>query len=220
MLYERIGHLKVGPRAHDVGGSARYDVADMAGNAAAKEATYEDLFSIPEHHIGQVVHGVLYSHPRPAARHSVAASELGGDLLQRFSRGRGGPGGWFILDEPELHLGRDIIVPDLAGWRRERMPEVPDATAFELAPDWACEVLSPSTAKLDRGPKREVYAREKVPHLWFVDPAAKTVDVLRLDGATYRVVQSFAEDAIVRAEPFDAVELELGFLWLREIGER
>lgn len=186
----------------------------MSAGAAVKEASYEDLFRLPEHHIGQIVHGTLHSHPRPAIPHAVAASELGGDLGQRFGRGRGGPGGWVIVDEPELHLGRDVLVPDLAGYRRERLPDVPRSAFLELAPDWICEVLSPSTAHLDRGPKREVYAREQVPHLWFVDPEAKTLEVLCLDGATYRVVQTFGGDAVVRAEPFDAVELELAFLWI------
>lgn len=187
----------------------------MSAKTTSKEPTYEDLFSLPEHHVGQIVQGVLYSHPRPAIPHAIAASELGSDLGQKFGRGRGGPGGWLIVVEPELHLSKDILVPDLAGFRRDRMPEAPRAAYFELAPDWACEILSPSTARLDRGPKREVYAREHVPYLWFVDPDAKTLEVLRLDGATYRVIQTFAEDAVVRAEPFEASELELAFLWVK-----
>lgn len=187
----------------------------MSAKAASKEASYADLFSLPEHHVGQIVQGTLYSHPRPAIPHAVASSELGSDLGQRYGRGRGGPGGWLIVDEPEQHLSEDILVPDLAGFRRERLPETPKAAFFEIAPDWVCEVLSPSTARLDRGPKREVYAREHVPYLWFVDPDAKTLEVLRLDGATYRVIQTFADDALVRAEPFEATELELGFLWVK-----
>lgn len=183
--------------------------------SARKEPSYEDLFSLPEHYIGQIVLGTLHGHPRPAIPHAIATSELGSDLGQRFGRGRGGPGGWLIVDEPELHFAQDILVPDLAGFRRERLAVAPEAAFFEIAPDWVCEVLSPSTARLDRGPKREVYAREHVPYLWFVDPEARTLEVLRLDGATYRVVQTFADDAIVRAEPFDAVELELSFLWRR-----
>ena len=181
--------------------------------SAPRKAVYEDLFTIPEHHVGQILHGTLHSHPRPAMPHAQASSELGSDLNQRFGRGRGGPGGWIILDEPELHLGADILVPDLAGWRRARMPEVPRNAFLKLAPDWVCEVLSPSTAKLDRGPKREVYARENVAHLWFVDPEARTLEVLSLDGATYRLIHTFSDDALVRAEPFDEVELELGWLW-------
>lgn len=182
-------------------------------SSAPKGPTYEDLFAIPEHHVGQIVLGTLYANPRPATPHAIASSELGSDILQRFGRGRGGPGGWVIVDELELHFERDVLVPDLAGWRRERLPVVPRQAYLELAPDWVCEVLSPSTAKLDRGPKREVYARERVPHLWLVDPEAKTLEVLKLDGPSYRVTGTHADDALVRAEPFEAVALELGFLW-------
>lgn len=177
--------------------------------------TYEDLFAIPEHHIGQIVEGVLYAHPRPAMRHARAASVLGSDLGGPFDRGRGGPGGWLILMEPELHFGADVVVPDVAGWRRERMPEMPDGAFATVAPDWVCEVLSPGTSKVDRGPKRRVYARESVRHLWFVDPTDKTVEVFRLEGGSYLLVQSFEDDVVARLEPFDAIELELAALWSR-----
>jgi Uma2 family endonuclease len=182
---------------------------------AHKFPTYEDLLVIPEHHIGQIVEGVLHAHPRPASPHARAASVLGSDLSGPFDRGRGGPGGWLILDEPELHLGADILVPDLAAWRRERMPEMPHAAFFTLAPDWVCEILSPSTNKLDRGPKRRVYAREKVRHLWFVDPTDKTLEVFRLEGESYLLVLSLEDDGVARIEPFEAIELELGALWSR-----
>src|SRR6187200_1309348 len=111
---------------------------------ARKPDVYAELAALPSHLVGQIIDGVLHTQPRPALRHAQAASVLGEELGPPFKRGRGGPGGWIILDEPELHLGRNILVPDLAGWRRERMPEVPDAAWFELAPDWACEVISPS----------------------------------------------------------------------------
>lgn len=121
-----------------------------------------------------------------------------------------------ILGEPELHLGEDVVVPDLAGWRRDRMPEVPfDKAFFVLAPDWICEVLSPSTEAIDRDEKLRIYAREGVGHVWFVDPLVKTLEVLRLDGSTYRIVGVFRGDATVRAEPFDALALELALLWAR-----
>lgn len=120
-----------------------------------------------------------------------------------------------ILDEPELHLGEDVLVPDLAGWRRERMPEMPHASAFELAPDWACEVLSKSTAAIDRSEKLPIYARERVTHVWLVDPIVKTLEVLRLDQATYRIIATYHDDASVRVEPFDAIELDLAILWAR-----
>jgi len=184
--------------------------------AARKPATYEDILALPPHVTGQILFGVLHAFPRPAPKHALAASVLGGELGPPFHRGRGGPGGWIILFEPELHLGEQILVPDLAGWRRERMPELPvDKAYFTLAPDWACEILSPSTAALDRGDKRGVDATEGVAHLWFVDPEARTLEVLVLDGPSYRIQSVFSGEANIRAEPFDAIELDLAALWAR-----
>jgi Uma2 family endonuclease len=180
---------------------------------APREATYADLEALPPEVVGQLVHGTLYVHPRPASPHARASSVLGADLGGPFDRGRGGPGGWVILDEPELHFGRNVLVPDLAGWRRERMPEMPRAPYFELAPDWVCEVLSPSTSGLDRVKKLGIYLREGVTHLWFVDPEGRTLEVLRREGERYVVEQTFAGDDPVHAQPFDAIELELGALW-------
>jgi Uma2 family endonuclease len=186
------------------------------GAGKISEATYEDILALPRGVVGQVLFGVLHTHARPAPKHAQAATTLGEELGPPFKRGRGGPGGWLILDEPEVHLGRHILVPDLAGWRRESMPEMPvDKAYFVQAPDWACEVLSPSTSAIDRGDKLRIYATEKVAHVWFVDPEAQTLEVLTLDGASYRVTQVASADAKVRAVPFDAIELDLGVLWLR-----
>lgn len=138
---------------------------------AKKRATYEDVLRAPPHMIAQVIDGDLVLMPRPAIPHALASSSLGEELGPPFKRGRGGPGGWVIVDEPEIHLAQDIVVPDLAGWRRERMPEAPSTAFVELAPDWVCEVLSPSTAGLDRVKKTRIYARERVQHVWFVDRA-------------------------------------------------
>ncbi len=178
-------------------------------------ATYADLEALAPNLVGEIVGGVLYASPRPAVPHALATSALGEELGPPFKRGRGGPGGWVILDEPELHFGDDVLVPDLAGWRRERMPEVPAAAFLTLAPDWLCEALSPSSAALDRGEKLPIYAREGVRHVWFVDPAAKTLEALRLEGARYVIVATPHDDAVVRAEPFDAIELALAVLWAR-----
>jgi Uma2 family endonuclease len=186
----------------------------MAADAARRRATYEDVLAAPAHVVAEVLFGVLYTHPRPAARHARAASRLGAELDGPFDRGRGGPGGWVLVDEPELHLGEDIVVPDLAGWRRARMPAFPyDAAYFTLAPDWICEVLSPSTSKIDRGDKLDIYAREGVGHAWLLDPLDKTLEVLRLAEGRWTRVGFHKDDARVRAEPFDAVELALGELW-------
>ena len=180
-----------------------------------KRATYQDLEAAPPHHIAEILNGELVVQPRPASFHTRVASILGIELGGPFDLGRGGPGGWILLDEPELHLGEDVLVPDCAGWRRSRMPIMPDAPAFELAPDWVCEVLSPSTEARDRADKLPIYAREKVAHVWFIDPRPRTLEVLALDGATFRVAGAWRDDAKVHAEPFDAIELELARLWAR-----
>ena len=185
----------------------------MSAEAARKRATYQDVLDAPENLVAEVLAGELYTHPRPGGPHAEAASVLGMDIGGAFHRGRGGPGGWIILDEPELHLGPDILVPDLAGWRRERLAAVPNAPYIELAPDWACEVLSKSTALVDRQRKMPIYARERVEHLWLVDPRSRTIEVFRLDGEGYRYVGAHGETEHARIEPFDAIELELGALW-------
>jgi Uma2 family endonuclease len=182
---------------------------------ARRRATYEDLLAVPKHLVAEILHGVLVTQPRPAAKHARASSVLGVELGGPFDRGKGGPGGWVLLDEPELHLHGDILVPDLVGWRRERMPEIPDAAAFELAPDWVCEVLSPSTAATDRAEKMPIYARERVPHLWLVDPIARTLEGLRLDGARWTLLGTWRDGAKVRVEPFETFELELAGLWAK-----
>jgi Uma2 family endonuclease len=182
---------------------------------AKRRATYDDLLAVPDHLVAEIIHGELVTHPRPAAAHARAASILGSELTGPFDRGKGGPGGWIILDEPELHLRGHVIVPDLAGWRRERMPQLPDAAAFELAPDWACEVLSPATAATDRADKMPIFADQKVRYLWLIDPPTRTLEAYRLDSDRYTVLGVWRDEAIARVEPFDAIPLELGALWSR-----
>jgi Uma2 family endonuclease len=181
-----------------------------------KPATYADLRALPETVVGELVAGELLVAPRPAARHVVVASALGGELTGPFQRGRGGPGGWWILDEPELHLGEDVLVPDLAGWRRTRMPVPPDKPFFSLAPDWVCEVLSPATAGFDRVRKMPVYLREQVGHVWLIDPLARTLEVFRHEDGRWVLAGNHAGAQRVRAEPFEEVELDLEGLWLPE----
>ena len=180
---------------------------------ALTRATYADVLAAPEHLVAEIIDGELSLSPRPSPRHADAASVLGMDLGTPFHRGRGGPGGWWILFEPELHLGPEILVPDLAGWRRERMPQLPEEAFFTLAPDWLCEVLSPSTTQLDRVRKMPVYARNGVRHVWLLDPSAKTLEIFTLDGQTFRLNATYANDDLVRIAPFEAIELELGALW-------
>ena len=179
-----------------------------------KGATYDNLLALPENVVGEILGGELVVSPRPAPRHAKATTELAVNLGP-FQYGRGpGPGGWTILFEPELHLHGDVLVPDLAGWRSERLPKLPETAAFELAPDWVCEVISPSTARIDRVRKLPIYAREKVGHAWLVDPLARTLEVCeRGEDGVWKLVQSFADAARVRARPFDAVELDLARWW-------
>lgn len=176
---------------------------------------YAELEKLAPNVVGEIVAGELYVSSRPAFPHARASSVLGGELMGSFDRGRGEPRRWVLLDAPELHLGEDVLVPDITGWRRERMPEMPHVAAFTLAPEWVCEVLSPSTAALDRARKRTVYAREGVRHLWLVDPVLQTLEVFRLEHGGWFLLGTHVHEARVRAEPFEALELELAALWAR-----
>ncbi len=176
-------------------------------------ATYADLAALPPHVVGELISGELYASPRPALPHANAASMVGAELSGPFHRGRGGPGGWWILTEPELHFGEDALVPDVAGWRRERVPVLPRAAAMTVAPDWVCEVVSPSTARLDRSVKMAVYAREGVEWLWLVDPDARLLEAYSRQEATWLRVAVHSENDIAPIPPFEAINFELGALW-------
>lgn len=183
-----------------------------------RRATYADLLAVPDSSVAEILDGELYTAPRPTSPHAVASSYLGGDLSVAFGRPPGGaggrPGGWWILVEPELHLAADVVVPDLAGWRRERLPEIADIPAFTLAPDWVCEVVSPSTAGIDRVKKGQIYAREGVSHYWLLDPIARTLEIHRLEQGRWVVALTHAGDEPLRAEPFDAIALNPRDWWI------
>ncbi len=188
----------------------------MTAQARRREtdrATYQDVLDAPPRMVAEVISGTLHTHPRPAARHAWASSGLGMKIGSPFNYGDDGPGGWWIIDEPELHLGEDIVVPDIAGWRRETMPEYPDAAYFTIASDWVCEVLSPSTRRLDQGEKRDLYAREGVRHLWFVDPDARTLEAFELRERQWLLLATLVGDAPVSLPPFDAIAFPLDALW-------
>ena len=178
-----------------------------------RRATYEDVVNAPENKVAEILDGELFLSPRPAPRHVLAASRLG-RILGPFDDDPGGPSGWWILDEPELHLGDHVVVPDLAGWRRERMPAMPDDAFFTLPPDWVCEVVSPATEKIDRARKVRIYAEAGVQHAWLLKPSDRTLEVLHLQDGAWTIVGTWEDAAVVRAEPFEAVELELGRLWV------
>jgi Uma2 family endonuclease len=180
-------------------------------------ATYADLLKVPDQMIAEIVDGELEVSPRPGMRHARAATSMTADLVGKFDGppdGPGAPGGWWILFEPELHLDDDVVVPDLAAWRRARLPELPDAAFVTVPPDWVCEIISPRKARLVRVGKMPVYARAGVAHAWLADPVEKILEVLRLESGRWVLVGAHAGDERVRAEPFGAVELDLGRWWL------
>jgi Uma2 family endonuclease len=184
-----------------------------SASTKSRPASYEDILRLPENVIGEIVDGDLIVSPRPASRHAMASSAIGGELAGPFHRGRGGPGGWVILFEPELHLDAQVLVPDLAGWRRERMATCPDVAYFSLAPDWVCEVLSPATALIDRTRKQHIYRDHGVSWLWFVDPSARTIEVLSRSERGWMVTDTFGGEGEARIPPFDAVAFDIGALW-------
>ncbi|MCJ2011847.1 Uma2 family endonuclease [Methylobacterium sp. J-076] len=181
--------------------------------AAIRLATYADLVAVPDHLVAEIIDGVLETHPRPRPRHAMAASDLSTALGPPFRHGRGGPGGWIFMMEPELHLGSHVVVPDLAGWRRERMPAEPDAAFIETPPDWACEIISPSTARLDRGAKRRIYGEARIPHLWLLDPGEGALEAFSLTGGQWLLLGAVVRGETVAMPPFDAVPFPLDDLF-------
>jgi len=176
-------------------------------------ATYADIKALPANMVGQILFGALHAHPRPAPRHASATSALTSEIGPPFRFGRGGPGGWVFFDEPELHLGAHVVVPDIAGWRRERLTAYPDTAYFTLPPDWVCEVLSPSTARIDRTDKLSIYAEFGVNHAWYVDPEIKTLEVFALVDGRWQIAATFKDAEAVAAVPFDAHTFALNVLW-------
>jgi Uma2 family endonuclease len=199
--------------AAPAGGGLSWGRSEPPEREGMKRATYDDVLSAPENMVAEILDGELVLSPRPAPRHTLASSVLGELLSAPFQRGRGGPGGWWILDEPEIHLAEHVVVPDIAGWRRHRMPDLPEESYFSLAPDWVCEVLSPSTERIDRSRKLGIYSKAQVEHAWFVNPVERTLEVLRLREGAWTIVAVLTDAEGVRAEPFAEIDLELGALW-------
>ncbi|WP_043356255.1 Uma2 family endonuclease [Methylobacterium sp. B1] len=181
--------------------------------AAVRQATYADLEAVPAHLVAEIIDGVLETHPRPRPRHAMAASDLSTLLGTPFRYGRGGPGGWIFMIEPELHLGAHVVVPDLAAWRRERVPTDLEAAHIEIAPDWVCEILSPSTVRLDRGRKRRIYAEAKIGHLWLLDPAAGVLEGFALADGRWVLLATVQRGEAVALPPFDAAPFPLDDLF-------
>lgn len=180
---------------------------------AKSPATYADIEALPPHVVGEILFGALVTHPRPHRRHGIAASALGAISTSAYQFGVGGPGGRIFVNEPELHLDPHVAVPDIAGWRLERMTEPQDQAYFSVAPDWVCEVISLSAEKYDKGDKRRIYAHYGVAHLWHLDPRAKTLEVFALADKNWLLTHTFVDTEDVSAPPFDAISFSLGLLW-------
>ncbi|MBF0530662.1 MAG: Uma2 family endonuclease [Deltaproteobacteria bacterium] len=181
---------------------------------AKRKAVYDDLYRLPENMTGEIIEGELHAFPRPHYRHSSIESTLSGELIPpyRFGRG-GGPGGWIFLIEPEVMLGENLLVPDLAGWKQERLPVPPTGNWTTIVPDWVCEILSPSTFRIDRVRKMPIYATHGVPFLWLIDPIAKLLETFKLKDGAWTVLNNYAENDKVRVEPFQEIEFDLSNLW-------
>ncbi len=177
---------------------------------------YEQLLALPENQVGEIIGGQLYTQPRPAGPHAAAKAAISANIGPPFHFGRGGPGGWWILPEPEIHFIRDteVAAPDLVGWRRERMPSIPRDHRFEVVPDWVCEILSPSTQQKDRVLKLPLYARYGVAYAWLVDPLAHTLEALELHEGKWLWLGAVREDEPVCFPPFAAVTFPLSDLWV------
>ncbi len=190
------------------------------GTEAKKFAHYNDILALPEHLIGEIINGELIVTPRPGPRHARSASALGGAIFNPFDQGGDGPGGWWILFEPEIHFSSDVIVPDLAGWKKELVPMLPTSKAyFEIVPNWVCEVLSKKTAGIDRVKKLPIYAKAKVDYVWLVNPDQKTLEIYLREDQKWMLLNAFEGNQLVRAAPFDAIELNLANLWLPDNDE-
>jgi Uma2 family endonuclease len=188
----------------------------MAQGAATKPrrpATYDDIVALPEGIVGEIIDGELVTHPRPAPPHAWASSTLTTLIHGPFALGINGPGGWVILDEPEIQFADHTLVPDLAGWRVARLPTLPEKGPLHMAPDWVCGILSPSTESDDRRRKLRIYREHQVGHVWLLNPLARTLEVLRLQHGSWLIVGTYGDNEVVRAEPFDAAEVPLRLLW-------
>ncbi len=184
----------------------------MAG-PVKRRATYADIEAAPPHLVAEIIDGELYTHPRPSPRHGAAANSLSDELTGPFQKGRGGPGGWVFVVEPEIKFGKDILVPDIAAWRRERLKTYPEKNYFTTIPDWACEILSGSTEKRDRTLKMRIYANAGVPHLWLIDPRLQILEAYENRDHRWVKAGDWNSDDAVRAPPFDAISFSLADLW-------
>jgi len=185
----------------------------MVSKAGKFKDVYQELINLPKNMVGEIINDQLYAQPRPDPRHALVSSCLGDELVGPYYKGRGGPGGWWILFEPEIHLDNEILVPDIAGWKKERLPKLPETAFFEIPPDWVCEILSHSTLKKDRVLKMPLYAKFNFQYIWLIDPLAKMLEVYQLEKKYWKLIGTFAENDKVSAVPFQEVTIDLSVLW-------
>ncbi len=181
--------------------------------AVTQPATYADLEKVPPHLVAEIIHGALETHPRPTPRHAMTSAEILGMLRNPFRLGSGGPGGWIFMNKPELHLGSNVLVPDIAGWRKERLPALPDTPYMTTPLDWVCEILSPSTARLDQGPKRRIYGEFGVSFLWLLDPDTRVLEAYQLVSGKWMLLGTATGSGEVCLPPFDAISFSLDVLF-------
>jgi Uma2 family endonuclease len=181
---------------------------------STKPPTLADLDALPPGIVGEIIEGVLYTMTKPRMRHQLLGLEIGSDLLGPFGKGRGGPGGWWIVTEPGIELpNTPEIAPDLAGWRRERMPEMPVDEPIRVVPDWVCEILSKNTRRYDHVIKMPYYARVGVAYAWIVDLESRVLLAQRLESGSWRTIGTYSDETEARIEPFDAVPLNVADWW-------
>lgn len=186
----------------------------MSMQPARKPPTLADLDALPKGVKGEIIGGVMYTMTRPRGHHQRTGLEIGADLRDPFMRGRGGPGGWWILPEPGIELpNTPEISPDVAGWRRERLPSLPADAAITVVPDWVCDILSPTTRRHNLLIKKPYYAKVGVPYHWIVDLDARTIATYRLENARWVELGVFGDERDARIEPFEAVALDVASWW-------
>lgn len=178
-----------------------------------KRATYADIEAAPAHLIAEIIDGRLVTHPRPSPRHGGTANALGHELTGPYQKGVNGPGGWVFFVEPEVRFDKDLLVPDIAGWRRERLAGYPEHNWFDVVPDWTCEILSGSTERRDRTVKMRIYGEARIPHLWLIDPRLQILEAFENNGGRWTKIGSWSSDEDVRTAPFDATSFNLADLW-------
>ncbi len=182
---------------------------------AKKNRTYEDLHAIPENMLGEIINGKLVVTPRPGRKHGYVATTLIEQVGPAYHGGRGGPGGWIFIVEPEIILGKHIMVPDVAGWKSGRFPREEETNPISAVPDWVCEILSSPKGELcDRSEKMPIYARYGIPHAWLINPTIQSLEAYRLEHGRWSTLGVFGERQRAPIEPFAEIELDLGEFWL------